>query len=421
MLGTNRAAILLIWALTIATAFAVGRSTAPAGSDPARDQSPENLAAGSDPARDQSPENLAAAIEAALGEPDVLDRAERTARLLQDLGPDNVAEVVEVYDRMLNILGELAIRPFVAAWTRFDPEAAFRHTLSWPLRDKKELGAGMAIEAWALRDPDAALEAYRQVIKNNPGLQEVLFFDLLTGWVYSEQGGVEDYIANAPHGVQNTAINRVAAKTLRSGGVDALIRWVNSITGNADYENRFKRKAFQRGSRMVARWDSERAAAWAMENRDQAFAYDGPRIVAEEWGIKDGPGALEWARNYPDEEQQKEAGREAFVSWFKSDHNAAAEWLKSESLTAFHDPIVMYYAKEMGFSAPAEAIGWCERILDERKRLGCLKKIAAKWYRRDALAAETWLQQSQLDEEARQGVRAPAKPRQRQQQRQSRQ
>ena len=405
MLDTNRAAILLIWALTVAAAFAVGRSTAPAGSDPARDKPPENFAA---------------AIEAALGEPDVLDRAERTARLLQDLGPENVAEVVEVYDRMLNILGELAIRPFVTAWARFDPEAALRHTLGWPLRDKKELGAGTAIEAWAMRDPEGARRAYEQVIKNNPGLQEVLFFDLLTGWVYSEQEGVEDYIANAPDGVQNTAVSRVAAKTLRSGGVDALIRWVDSITGNADYENRFKRKAFQRGSRMVARWDPERAVAWVMENRDQGFAYDGPRILAEEWGITDGPGALEWARNYPDEEQQKEAGREAFRSWFESDHNAAADWLKSESLTAFHDPIIMYYAKEMGFSAPAEAVGWCERILKERKRLGCLKKIAAKWYRRDALAAETWLQQSQLDEEARQGVRAPAKPRQRQQQRPSR-
>ena len=418
MLGTNKAAILLIWALTVAAAFAVGRWTAPAGSDPARDESPENLApAGGDPVRDESPKNLAAAIEAALGEPDVLDRAERIARLLQDLGPENVAEVVEVYDRMLNILGELAIRPFVAGWARFDPEAALRHTLRWPLRDKKELGAGTTLETWALHDPDAARRAYEQVIKKNPGLQEVLFFDLLTGWVYSDQEGVEDYISNAPPGVLNTAVSRVAAKTLRRGGIDALIRWVNSITGNDAYEDLFKKKAFQRGSRMVARWDHERAAAWAIENRDQVFASDGPRIVAEQWGMTDGPAALEWVRNYPDEEKQYEAAREAFRTWFESDRNGAADWLKSESLTAFHDPIIMYYAKEMGYSAPAEAVGWCERILNERRRLGCLKRMAAKWYRRDALAAETWLQQSPLDEEARRGVRAPPKPKQRQQQR----
>ena len=70
---------------------------------------------------------------------------------------------------------------------------------------------------------------------------------------------------------------------------------------------------------------------------------------------------------------------------------------------------------------PAVALAWCERILKEQKRLGCLKKIATKWYRRDALAAETWLQQSPLDEEARQGVRAPRKSKQRRQQRPARQ
>jgi hypothetical protein len=393
MLGANKAAVLLVWVLTVAAAFAVGRSTAPAGSDPA-------------------PENLATAIRAALGEPDVLDRAERTARLLRYLGPENVAGVVEVYDGMLNILGELAIRPFVAAWARFDPEAALKHTLRWPFRDKKEMGAGTAIEAWALRDPDAALEAYERLSERNPGLQEVLFLNMLTGWVYSGRGGVEDYIANLQIGKLDDAITRVAAKTLRSGGVDALMRWVDSITGNDAYENKFKKKAFQRGSRMVARLDPERAAAWVIENRGQAYALDGPRIIAEQWGMQDGRAALEWVRNHPDEEVHHQAAREAFRTWSQSDQAGALEWLESERLTTFHDSSVVYYAKELGHRAPAEAVGWCERVVDEQRRLSCLKKTATQWYRRNAVAAETWLQQSPLDEETRRTVRTPRKKQQ---------
>jgi len=326
MLSANKTAVLLIWALTVAAAFAIGRSTAPTGSGPA-------------------PEDLAAAIQAALGEPDVLDRAERTARLLQSLDPENVTEVVAVYDRMLNILGELAIRPVIAAWARFDPEAALDHTVRWPYKDKRELGAQAAIEAWALRDPDAALEAYERVIEHKPVLREVLLFDLLTGWVYSGQGGVEEYIANLQIGKLDGAISRVAAKTLRSGGVDALMRWVESITGNDAYENKFKKKAFQRGSRMVARLNPERAAAWAMENRGQSYALDGPRIVAEQWGMRDGRAALEWVRNHPDEEVHHQAAREAFRTWWESDRAGAVEWLESETLTPFHDPIAIVYAK----------------------------------------------------------------------------
>jgi hypothetical protein len=93
----------------------------------------------------------------------------------------------------------------------------------------------------------------------------------------------------------------------------------------------------------------------------------------------------------------------------KSDRSGAVEWLKSEELTVFHDPAIVVYAKELGYQKPSAAIGWCERVLDEGRRLGCLKKAATQWYQRNALAAETWLQQSPLDEETRRAVRTPPK------------
>ena len=400
MLGGKRAAVLAAWALTVAAAFAVGRSTTPPGSDPV----PEPLAAA-------VPEPLAAAIEAALGEPDVLERAGRTARLLQQLGPENVSEVAEVYDRMLNMLGELSIRPFVTAWARFDPEGALQHTRRWPYPPKKDIGAGMAIEVWALRDPAAALEAYESLRIRDPEFQNVLHMDMLGGWVLSGRGGVNDYIAALPRGQIDSAITRVTGRTLRHRGLEAAIGWVNSVTGNDSYSNRFKKKSFQRGSRMVARWDLERAAAWVMENRGQPYASEGPRIVAEQWGLKDGRAALEWVREHPDQELHYLAARTAFLGWLKSDRDGAAEWLKSEDHTAFHDPAIVEYARDLGEREPAEAIGWCERVLEAQQRIHCLKKVAPLWYQRDALAAETWLQQSPLDEKARRAVRTPPKKR----------
>jgi hypothetical protein len=64
---------------------------------------------------------------------------------------------------------------------------------------------------------------------------------------------------------------------------------------------------------------------------------------------------------------------------------------------------------------PEEAIAWCERLLESGLRGRCLKSAATHWYRQDAVAAEVWLQQSPLDEEARRAVRTPPSKRPRKQ------
>ncbi len=99
MTGAKKGAVFGIWAATLVAAFAAGWVTAP----------PESASA---------PDDFGAAIRAALAEQDGVDRAERTASVLQQLDPENVLEVAAVYDRMVNILDELDIRPFASAWAR---------------------------------------------------------------------------------------------------------------------------------------------------------------------------------------------------------------------------------------------------------------------------------------------------------------
>ncbi len=388
MTGVNKGAVLGICAVAVVAAFAAGRVTAP----------PESASA---------PDDFGAAIRAALGEKDGVDRAERTASLLQQLDPENVLEVAAVYDRMINMLDEAAIRPFAIAWARFDPAAALDHTLRWPFRDKQQIGASAAIEGWALRDPIGALQAYEETSARLPSFSDDLLVNMLTGWVYSGEGGLDEYLAGLSNVKQDMAITAVVGRRMRSGGADATMPWVNSIVRNDAFEKRFKRHVFRRGIRLVGRWYPELAAAWAMEHEGQGYAVDAPRIVAGRWGSRDGRAAMQWVRDHPDEELREPAVREAFRTWLGSDRKGAVEWLESETLTAFHDPAISFYAKDLRDRAPEEAIGWCERILDSELRLRCLKPAAAKWYQRDALAAETWLQQSPLDEEARRVARTP--------------
>jgi len=389
MTGVKKGAVLGAWAATVVAAFATGRVTAP----------PESASA---------PDDFGAAIRAALAEEDGVDRAERTASVLQQLDPENVLEVAAIYDRMINILDELDIRPFVSAWARFDPAGALDHTLGWRFRDKQKMGAGAAIEGWAMRDPIGARQAFEETGARLPSLSEDLFLNMLTGWLYSGEGGLDEYLAGLSSQRQEAGVTRVAAKLMRRGGADAAIPWVNSIVRNEAYENKFKKRAFRRGIRIVGRFDPERAAAWAMEHEGQVYAIDAPRIVAGRWGRRDGRAAMQWVRDHPAEELRGPAVREAFRTWYKSDKEGAVGWLESETLTAFHDPAIGYYAKDLSDrTAPDEAIVWCERIFDSEKRLSCFNFAAPKWYQRDAVAAEKWLQQSPLDEEARRAARTP--------------
>ncbi len=415
MTGAKKGAMLCLCAATLVAVFAAGRLTAPTESALAPSEStstPEESAS--------APGAFGAAIRAALGEKDAVDRAERTASLLQQLDPENVLEVAAVYDRMLNILDELDIRPFAIAWARFDPAAALDHTLGWPFLDKQKMGASAAIEGWAMRDPIGARKAYEETSARLPSLSEDLFLSLLTGWLYSGEGGIDAYITGLSNVKQEMAITRVAGRLMRSGGADATMHWVNAIvqidpSGDDPAKKKYKQRVFRRGIRIVGRWDPELAATWAMEHAGQEYAVDAPRIVAGRWGSQDGRAAMQWVRDHPSEELRELAVREAFRSWMQSDRKGAEAWLEAETLTAFHDPAIAFYAKDLSDRAPEQAIPWCARILDSDSRLRCLTPAAAKWYQRDAVAAETWLQQSPLDEEARRIARTPPEVRRDQQ------
>jgi hypothetical protein len=142
-----------------------------------------------------------------------------------------------------------------------------------------------------------------------------------------------------------------------------------------------------------------------MEHEGRPYAADAARIVAGRWGSRDGRAAMQWVRDLPREELPELAIREAFRTWLASDREGAVAWLESETLTAFHEPAIDYYAKDLSDRDPEESIAWCERLLDSDSQLRCLETAAAKWFQEDPVAAEAWLQQSSLDEEARRTAR----------------
>jgi len=324
--------------------------------------------------------------------------------------------VAALYERMIPLIDSSELGAFFAAWARFDSAGAIDHALSWPLLEMKEqrqIGVGAAIRVWAQRDPLAARLAAEQIGADAPGVRGALRRALVTGWAHSLRGqeGLADFIADLPPLRPRVELIETAARELvRGGGADAALGWAEPVLRDEGYEPVFKRSVFESATDSTAQWDPERAAAWVVEHSGADYAEKGPGIVARHWSRQDGAAAMAWLGEQPAGELRDQAAREAFGQWSRTDPRSAGAWLKSEKLTALHDPALETKAKRLAPYEPERALGWCERIQDTARQQSCLESTAKGWYAQDAVAAETWLQQSSLDDEVRRRVRKAPRP-----------
>jgi len=105
------------------------------------------------------------------------------------------------------------------------------------------------------------------------------------------------------------------------------------------------------------------------------------------WGREDRDAALAWTAQYIDEDGEPAA-------WLLPALPVYARLLAEQSLLAEESPVV--------------ALEWAQRIQKPIQRDFALITIARKWRERDEAAADAWLEQSPLSEEAREKVRDPS-------------
>jgi hypothetical protein len=393
---TSRGALLALWAATAAAAFGVGRFTAPALLPRASD----------DPA---------GSVRASLADGDALGPLARTTSVLLRLDPEHLPGVVAVYERMIPLLPQWELGLFFRGWARFDPAGALEHALAWPMRDMREerrVGARATIETWAQADPASARDAAEALVASHPRLRADVWSGLVTGWVHSERGldGLGAFLdALRPLRQQDETAGIALRELVRAGGADAALGWADSILRDETQEPTFRRSVFGSAVRWSAGWDPGRTAAWVTQYAGSDFAEEGVALVAEHWGRADGAAAMGWLEAQPAGERRDSAVRTAFLEWSRADRPEARAWMASISPTAFHDPALEAWAERLVALEPVEALGWCERILDPARRQRCLESTARSWYTSDAVAAEAWLQESPLDEEARGKVRRPVR------------
>ena len=131
--------------------------------------------------------------------------------------------------------------------------------------------------------------------------------------------------------------------------------------------------------------------------------------------VHDPDAAMRWASRFVAEDDRFTVLRGAFTRWLTADLPAAGAWIEAAPLEPRLDPAYVAYTNVLAQRDPGSAVPWAERVHDDTRRLAALERAGSGWYRRDAEAAEAWLLESPLDDDARERVRQapgrrPARP-----------
>jgi len=351
------------------------------------------------------PAAMGPAIREAFAEASRLDRLRRLTGVLQFLDAENVHEAVAVYDRESAMLAESEIQAFFDAWCRFDPVSAVGHAMTWTVANNRRIAVDAAVQGWAVRESLEAARGVEELMVTYPRMRQQLLESLVIGWVHSGDPGVMEYVAKEPKGSRlGISVVLIGAQTRRLG-VPGVLRWADGVLDGLPDEE-FRKTVFERVAKQAARRDPAATAAWIDAHGDRDYAAGvGARIVTERWLPIDAEAALAWVSKFPTEQERAPAIRSAFSQWLQRDFDRASEWLESAAATPPPDPAIEAYSRVLARREPDAALRWAERIRDGDLRLVSLKRVAVQWYRRDPVAAEAWLQESPLDEEARLAVR----------------
>jgi hypothetical protein len=387
-----KAALALLWVLSIAAAFAIGQRWS---SD---DGGAESIA-------------MASSFEEALATRDEIERAYRVSAFLQQMDPDGLPAALRALE-MRNIgvtRGDLQL--FMLAWSRFDAPGAFAWARAYPTQWRQTL-MEQAIYAWGFRNAPAALRELEAV--EDPELETRLRHALVEGWLRSEDRvGASEYIAAISNPRQRSRLASLLASETMRDGPGAVMRWAEAVPETAP--NDFKRGAYYHAAMLVAREDPRRAAEWFEAHRTQPYSAGSLEGIALQWSEYHDPAALfDWLRSLPAEGERSDEPAMAigagFRRWLQKQPGDAEAWLAAALPDPLLDRAIVELVLVLTPTSPASALAWSVRIDDEALRRSATLRAGRSWRGREPKAVEDWLAQQDLPEELEQAILAGGRP-----------
>lgn len=353
-----------------------------------------------------------ATLAEALDDPDPYARARSLGALLPTLGPETVPEVKRALDEFRLDLGAVEFELLLRFWASHEPAEATAWTFKHASPVYRIGAARTVIEIWAEADPPAALvAAERALAESSEDVARAVQLALVQGWFRADRAGLEQYIYDLGSGIkrQRSLFAYVLALAAADGS-DAAIRWAESLPED---DRRYKVAVYRQLMSALAWADMPAALRFCDAHCDGPYG-KAMRNVLVRTRLRDGEyggDVVEWVARVPEGDEQQRANKRqslwvAYATWAQRDRESALEWLEQKVAEGpepepWLEALYGEYARQIAADSPEEALQWAERVEEENEREITLVRIARSWRRQDEEAAEAWLAQSSLSEQAR--------------------
>ncbi len=349
-----------------------------------------------------------------LREPEPYARVRGLATLLPGLGPESAPEVQQA---LLTGMGGMGIAEFellMRSWASRDPRAATAWAIGLTSPRFRPSAVDVAVELWARADPTKAVAELVYAAQGlDRELAQTVQHALVQGWFHSDRPGLERYIQGLGSGIQQQrSVLSYALALGRAEGSDSVMRWAEAIPGSDD---RYRRAVYRQVSTALAWADPEAARRWCDAQCEGPYGASLRSAIVRTWlhNGDDMREVLEWVSRAPEGPSQTHALRTGFETWALQDREDALRWM-AQKIAEGPEPWVRKlfgaYARQLAVISPAAAIEWAERIEADPAREEMQIRIARRWRRQDAAAAEAWLGRSSLSEPARDKARNLSAP-----------
>jgi len=348
-------------------------------------------------------------VASVVREADPYARAQELGALLPTLGPEAVPEVEQVLNDWKLDLGAGDYELLIQFWASQQPEAATRWVIDLSPPFYRNGLVQTALPFWVAADLQASLVAVRQWVTLRPDVREALSRALILGWYRAGHPGLQQYIQDIGGGFERQlALATYLRAAIQKEGVEAVMSWAEAVPED---DPTYKLTVYRQVASALPLFDPEASIRWCDAHCDGPFGNNLRNIIAGRWLLRDGPGALEWLSTAPDGHEKDLAIRATFASWGRMDPDAALAWMAQQTgdgePPAWLAPVFPVYARLLSERSPPEAVEWAQRIERDREREITLIRVARVWRAADEAAAEAWLADSPLSEDARAKVRDP--------------
>lgn len=328
----------------------------------------------------------------------------RITGLIDALGSMEAPELEkasELFATNITMLGECEIRPFADRWAEIDGVRALQYFKDLQYPAKREVGMKAVMRRVALENPDLAEHLLEQLRQEKPRLAEPVVSDLVAGLAHADPERLSASLA-ASRWPLEVSIPTAIGALLKSRGLSFTLEWSTSLIKNSSPE--LQSIVFRKTIRRIGRIYPEEIAPWVLDNAGGEYSAEGPRILVEMWQEVDPESAYEWLLTMAPEETRDRALEFSFARWARERPEQASPWLEAQGEGEQFDPARLSLARLRVNVSPKGALKLCEEIRREDWRDKCWTGVARHWVQKDHSAAVTWMNQSSLTSEQREGI-----------------